>query len=122
MPVSTADVGLVVGICARQRHRVCYGVLGAALSTRAGNADARPGNYGVATGGMVSRCFGGMGPVASWAVAVNGYPTGYGNPPNSNYDPTWSTQTPLHTDVEEFLEWLDQVSPGWDGGLQSSHP
>ena len=131
MGVSNVDVGLVTRICYQNKERVCYGVLGAALSERVGNPDAQPKNYGMATGKMVRACFGDPKPVASWVVDVNGYPLprdptiGYGeppNPPNEKYDRAWSTDTPLHEDVKEFLEWLDKVSPGWNANLQSDYP
>jgi hypothetical protein len=126
MGVVNEDVGLVTRICYQNKHRVCFGVLGAALSERAGNPDAQPGNFGMAAGGMVKASFGEPTPVASWVVNVSGYPprnptTGYGEPPNEKYDPAWSTLTPLHEDVKEFLEWLDRVSPGWDANLQSTY-
>ncbi len=126
MAVSNEDVGSVVLICARHRERVCFGVLGAALSKRVGNPDAQPRHFGMAAGAMVRAFFGEPTPVASWVVGVGGYPprdptTGYGNPPNEKYDRAWSTLTPLHIDVEEFLEWLDSVSPGWDANLQSTY-
>ena len=125
MGVSNVDVGLVTRICYQNKHRVCYGVLGAALSDRVGNPDAQPLNFGVATGGMVRACFGDPMPVASWVVAVKtGCPRGYGPPPpapNPNFDPTWSTGSPLHKKVKEFLEWLDKVEPGWDANLQSTY-
>ncbi len=122
MPVSNADVRDVVEICQQHHHRVRYGVLGAAISTRAGNLDARPGNYGSATVSMLNAAFGGRGPAASWVVARNGLPTGYGPPPNPLYHPQWTETTPVHQEVQEFLDWLDTVSPGWDGGLQSTFP
>ncbi len=127
MAVSNVDVGLVTRICYQNKHRVCFGVLGAALSERVRNPDARPGNFGMATGAMVRAFFGETPmPVASWVVDVSGYPPRdlYGdlpNPPNENYDRAWSTLTPLHEDVKEFLEWLDRVSPGWDTNLQSTY-
>ena len=126
MGVSDVDVGLVTRICYQKKHRVTYGVLGAALSKRVRNPDAQPGKFGRATGAMVRAVFDGPNPVASWVVAVRtGCPTGYGppSPPsNPNYDPAWSTGKSLHQNVEEFLEWLDGESPGWDANLQSTYP
>lgn len=122
MPVSNVDVGHVVGILAAHRRRARYGVLGAALSRRVGNPNARPGNYGNATVTMLNTFFGGMCPAASWVVNDSGYPEGYGNPLNHLYDPAWSLSTPLHDDMDELLQWLDANSPGWDVNLQSTYP
>ncbi len=127
MPVSSQDVGMVVRVCAQHCVRVTYGVLGAALSQRAGNPAARQQDYGNATGAMVNKALG-VGPVASWAVGVNGFPShpDYGTPPNSNYDQTWSINTPLYHDlyheVQRFLNWLDATAPGWDSHMQSTFP
>ena len=91
MGVSKVDVGLVTRICYQNKHRVCFGVLGAALSERVRNPDAEPGNFGMATAAMVRAVFGEPQPVASWVVAdETGCPTDYGPPPpppNPNYDP-----------------------------------
>lgn len=122
MPVRNADVEVVVQICQQHQHRVRYGVLGAALGTRAGNPNALPRNYASATVSMLNATFGGRGPAGSWVVAGNGLPTGYGPPPNPLYDLQWNEATPVHQDVEEFLDWLDAISPGWDGGLLSTFP
>lgn len=122
MPVSNVDIGHVVRILAGHRRRVRYGVLGAALSTRAGNPDARPGNYGNATVTMLNAAFGGMCPVASWVVNDSGFPEGYGDPQNPLYDPAWSTATPLHDDVGQLLAWLDANALGWDAKLRSTYP
>ena len=113
MPVSNLDVGNVVNVLAQHQHRVLFGVLGAAIGTRAGIPAALPGNYGQATGTMVRTFFGGPSPAASWVVDETGFPPGYGfppNPPNQNYDPAWNANTPLHDDVQAFLGWLDGCS------------
>jgi hypothetical protein len=122
MPVTNDDVGPVVQICQQHRHRVRYGVLGAAISTRVGNPNAVPQNYAQATVTMINTFFGGMCPSASWVVDDTGRPTGYGAPPNASFDPSWSAVTPLHDAVADFLAWLDAVAPGWDVNLQSSYP
>lgn len=122
MPLSNADVGHVVTILALNHQRVRYGVLGAALSRRVGNPNARPGSYGNATVTMLNTFFGGMCPAASWVVNDSGFPEGYGDPPNALYDPAWSPNAPLHDDVDELLQWLDTNSHGWDANLQSTYP
>jgi hypothetical protein len=122
MSVTNDDVGPVVQICQQHRHRVRYGVLGAAISTRVGNPKALPKNYEQATVAMINAFFGGMCATASWVVDETGFPTGYGAPPNVNFDPNWSTATPLHNTVSDFLVWLDATAPGWDANLQSSYP
>ena len=122
MPVTNLDVGPVVQICQRNRHRVRYGVLGAAISTRVGHPNARPQDYANATVAMINTFFGGRCASASWAVDELGYPTGYGMPPSLNYDPYWSNTTPLSDTVTEFLAWLDATAPGWDANLQSTYP
>ncbi|MBP3956094.1 hypothetical protein J8F10_12455 [Gemmata sp. G18] len=122
MPVNNADVGPVVQLCQQHHQRVRYGVLGAAISTRVGNPNAQPQNYAQATVAMINAFFGGIGPAASWVVEETGFPTGYGAPPNANFDPHWSTMTPLHNTVAGFLVWLDSTAPGWDANLQSTYP
>jgi hypothetical protein len=122
MPVTNADIGPVVQICMQHRQRVRYGVLGAAISNRVGNPNAEPQNYARATVTMINAFFGGPGPAASWVVDETGFPTGYGGPPNHNYDPNWHSETPLHDVVDGFLAWLDATAPGWDAGLQSTYP
>ena len=122
MPVTNADVGPVVQLCQQHRQRVRYGVLGAAISTRAGNPNAQPQNYAQAAVTMINTFFGGICPAASWVVEETGLPTGYGAPPNANFDPNWSAATPLHNTVAGFLAWLDATAPGWDANLQSTYP
>jgi len=39
----------------------------------------------------------------------------------SPYTFAWRTGSPLHSNVKEFLEWLDKVEPGWDANLQSTY-
>jgi hypothetical protein len=119
MPVTTQDVGHVVTLLAGAHHRATYGVIGAAIITRVGHPGALPGNYGQSTGQSVNRFFNGKCGAASWAVAVNGFPTDYDA---AQYDPAWNTNTPLHADVQTFLDWLDDTFPGWDGHLVSVHP
>lgn len=122
MPVKNVDVGTVVQVCQRHRHRVRYGVLGAAISARAGNPRARSQNYANATVTMLNKFFGGRCPSGSWVVDERGYPTGYGTPLNEKFDPNWTASTPLHEGVAEFLAWLDATAPGWDSKLQSTYP
>jgi hypothetical protein len=122
MPVHNADVGHVVQLCQQHHQRVRYGVLGASISTRVGNANALPQNYAQATVTMLNTFFGGMCAPASWVVEETGFPTGYGAPPNANYDVNWSATTPLHNTVVGFLAWLDATVPGWDANLQSTYP
>lgn len=122
MPVTHTDVAVVAGICQVHRHRVRYGVLAAAISTRAGNQNARPEAYASATVTMLNAALGGRGHVASWVVGANGHPTGYGTPPNELYDVNWAATTPIHNDVHEFLGWLDETVPEWDADLQSTFP
>lgn len=122
MPVSKADIGPVVRICQQHRQRVRYGVLAAAISERAGNPNAQPNNYAMAAVTMINAFFGGICPAASWVVEETGFPTGYGAPPNANFDPHWSVTTPLHNTIAGFLAWLDSTAPGWDNDLQSTFP
>jgi hypothetical protein len=122
MPVSNLDVGNVVNILATHHHRVRYGVLGAAISNRAGNLTALPEHYAQATVTMLNAFFGGRCPAASWVVDETGFPTGYGAPPNPSYDTAWNANTPLHDDVQAFLAWLDATAPGWDAHLHSTFP
>ena len=122
MPVTNLDVGPVVQICQQYRHRVRYGVLGAAISTRVGNPNAIPHNYANATVAMINAFFGGTCASASWVVGEEGYPVGYGMPPSQDYDPNWSDTTPLAGTVTGFLSWLDATAPGWDANLQSTYP
>lgn len=122
MSLTNEDLGPIVMICQNHQNRVRYGVLGAAISSRVGNPNAVPQNYANATVAMLNAFFGGMGPAASWVVGDDGYPTGYGAPPNANFDPNWHDATPLHEEVGEFLDWLDEVAPGWDETLQSTYP
>lgn len=122
MSVSNFDLGTVVNILAQSRHRVRYGVLGAAIATRVGHPAALPGNYGNATVTMLNSFFGGRCPAASWVVSEDGFPEGYGNPPGPLYDADWNVNTPLHDDVQEFLDWLDANAHGWDANLQSKYP
>ena len=125
MPVCYKDVKRVVGICERNRHRVRYGVLSAAISTRVGNPSATSHDYANATVVMLNTAFeeyGGKCPSASWVVAKDGCPTGYGTPPNPLYHPWWTETTPICHDVGEFLAWLDATERGWDANLCSSYP
>ncbi|MEY3227373.1 MAG: hypothetical protein RLZZ536_1992 [Planctomycetota bacterium] len=128
MSATNRDVGPILYICQRKRVRVCYGVLGAAIMQRVGRNDAKPGDYAQATVTMIKAYFkhegpGGICPTASWAVdCETKCPIGYGDPgaQNPNFDPNWSQQTPLYSDVEEFLKWLDATAPGWHNELQST--
>ena len=113
MPVQNQDIGFVVQILANHCCRVSYGVLGAAVSRRVCNPEAVPASYGNATVTMLNAYFGGMAPQASWVVGENGYPTNYGQPPGPNYAPNWSTATPHYDNVDNFLAWLDDISPDW---------
>jgi hypothetical protein len=122
MSVTNVDVGPVVQICQQHHHRVRYGVLGAAIITRVGHPNARPQDYAQATVTMLNTFFSGMCASASWVVDETGFPTGYGMPPNPNFDPNWSTTTPLLGTVAGFLAWLDTTAPGWDANLQSTYP
>lgn len=122
MPVNNGDVGFVVQICRQHQQRVRYGVLGAAISCRAGNPNALPQNYAQATVTMINTFFGGVCPTASWVVDETGFPSGYGDPPNVSFDPNWHINTPLHESVQEFLAWLDATVPQWDANLQSNYP
>lgn len=122
MPVTNLDIGPVVQICQQHRERVRYGVLGAAIATRAGHPSARPQDYANATVTMLNTFFGGRCPAASWVVDDSGYPTGYGTPPNELFDRAWSTTAPLHDNVAAFLSWLDRAAPGWDANLESTYP
>ena len=69
-------------------------------------------------------CFFGdmMCPAASWAVAEDGFPQGYGDPPNEFYGSDWTNDTPLHDDVQELLIWLDTNASGWDANLECTYP
>lgn len=124
------DVGAICAILAQpnNRVRVRYGVLGAALRTRVGHPNAFPGHNAQATVTLLKTHFGHPGdpsgrcPVASWVVGENGYPSGYGLPPNASYDPAWTDNSPLYQGVAVFLEWLDTHAPGWDAHLQSTYP
>lgn len=122
MPLKNVDVGAVVQICQQHRHRVRYGVLGAAISARVGNPAADPQNYANATVTMLNAFFGGRCPAGSWVVDESGYPVGYGIPPNELYHPNWNNSTPLHDDVDGFLNWLDATVPYWDENLASTYP
>ena len=122
MPVRNADIGRIIKICQRHRQRVRYGVLGAAPSTRAGNPNALPQNYAQATVTMINASFGGMAQPASWVVDETGFPTGYGAPPNANFDPGWPGATQPYDNVTDFLAWLDDMEPGWDENLESTYP
>ncbi len=114
---------MVVEICAQHHHRVRYGVLGAAIIRRVDNIAARSRDYGRAIGTIMNTSFE-VGPLASWVVGVNGFPTNpdFGDFPNPNYDSAWSVHTPLHNDVQVFLDWLDATAPGWHTHLQSTYP
>jgi len=122
MPVRRDDVRLVVLICQKHRQRVRYGVLGAAIISRAGHQNALPRDYAQATVAMLNASFGGPGPAPSWVVDETGYPTGYGTPPNELYDPNWDINTPLHDSVQGFLRWLDDTEVGWSDDLKSTYP
>ena len=122
MPVHYSDVVKVVLICQKHRQRVRYGVLSAAISSRAGDRNALPRNYARATSPLLNRGFGGPGPAPSWVVNRTGYPTGYGTPLNELYDPNWNINTPLHDSVQGFLDWLDSKESGWDKDLKSTYP
>jgi hypothetical protein len=123
MPLSCADVLLVANLCAQHHQRVRYGVLGAAIMIRAGRPAARAAGYGQATGRCMSTHFT-AGTAASWVVGADGFPPleNFGHPPNPRYDPDWSVDAPLHDDVRQFLDWLDEVAPGWDENLASNFP
>ena len=71
---------------------------------------------------MVNTFFHGIGPPASWAVAMSGIPTGYGVHPNANYALAWNVTAPLRNNMQGFLDWLDVMAPGWDANLQSTFP
>jgi hypothetical protein len=130
MGLSEHDVVPITRICAKNKNRVSYGVLGAAIMTRVGHPAPSPGSYGQATAGHVSANFNPC-PVASWVVRARGAHRGfppvglYGlppNPPNTRYDTAWTVNTPFHTSVQLFLDWLDRIAPGWDANLQSTYP
>ena len=123
MGVVSADVGFIVeNFLVPFHHRVRYGVLGAAIATRVGHPAALPGKYANATVTMLNTHFGGRCQQASWVVNENGHPEGYGNQPGPLYDPNWNEHTPLHADVQEFLNWMDATRPEWDEGLLSTCP
>jgi hypothetical protein len=122
MPVTNADVGPVVQLCQQHHHRVRYGVLGAAISTRVGNPNALCNEYANATVTMINKFFGGRCPTAAWVVNDTGFPKGYGTPPNANFDSNWAETTPQHDTIAGFLAWLDATAPGWDANLQSTYP
>ena len=119
MPLNKDDVGDVVSTCQEHRHRVRYGVLGAAISHRVGNLQAVPRSYGKVTGTLLNKRFGGRCPSACWVVGGDGNPTGYDT---TTRDPHWTATTPLHDDVPEFLAWLDATVPEWDRRLKSTYP
>lgn len=122
MPVHYSDVVKVVLICQKHRQRVRYGVLSAAIISRAGNQNALPQHYARATSPLLNRGFGGPGPAPSWVVDKTGYPNGYGTPLNAWYDPNWDINTPLHDSVQGFLDWLDDTESSWDKDLKSTYP
>jgi len=103
----------IVGLLVKHHVRVRYGVLGATAAIAAGNQQATPRQYGMATVAVLNSLYDGMCPRASWVVGPNGYPIGYGNWPNNNYDDNWNPQTPLYEDVQNFMAWLDSVDKHW---------
>ena len=103
----------IVGLLVLHHVRVRYGVLGATAAIAAGNPNATPGGYGMATVAILNGLYGGRVPRASWVVATNGYPTGYGNWPHNNSDRNWNPQTPKYEDVQNFTKWLNRVCPDW---------
>jgi hypothetical protein len=122
MSLNYEDVGQVVLICQRHQQRVRYGVLGAAIIGRAGHPNPLTQNYARATATAINRFFGGPCPAASWVVNATGFPEGYGNFPNPNYDTNWNERTPLYQGVQDFQSWLDRAAPGWHINLQSTYP